>query len=304
MKFLEDRYQALVGKYYETGKSPLPCTALSSSCFIDAYWNLYACSIWDAKVGNLRENAFDLRALWDSDRRRELRDDVVEERCSHCWTPCEAYPTILGNLARAAVSRGAIADLTPEVLLLNWQQRANRRCLVLAEFSCCQSPSDPGNVSRSWASRSSEWSSIRRRRTGDHRLRCQGVIGTSQPFSRMGHWNATRGSRSAAGPTRPVTYAEGQKRILADAAANLGCSLARTTSPAGLRAHDLDARYPDASEGRRRRLDRADRVPRYVVRAIDGPLPAGRANRRGLNSWVSKNETPLKVREASLIAFS
>ncbi len=23
------------------GKSPLPCTALSSSCFIDAYWNLY-----------------------------------------------------------------------------------------------------------------------------------------------------------------------------------------------------------------------------------------------------------------------
>ena len=56
-KFLEDRYQALVSKYYETGKSPLPCTALSSSCFIDAYWNLYACSIWDAKVGNLRENA-------------------------------------------------------------------------------------------------------------------------------------------------------------------------------------------------------------------------------------------------------
>src|SRR5205814_6240708 len=31
---------------------------------------------------------------------------VIEERCSHCWTPCEAYPTILGNLARAAISRG------------------------------------------------------------------------------------------------------------------------------------------------------------------------------------------------------
>ena len=34
--FLEDRYQALIPKYYETHKSPLPCTALSSSCFIDA----------------------------------------------------------------------------------------------------------------------------------------------------------------------------------------------------------------------------------------------------------------------------
>ena len=33
-------------------------------------------------------------------------EDVVKERCSHCWTPCEAYPTILGNLARAAISRG------------------------------------------------------------------------------------------------------------------------------------------------------------------------------------------------------
>jgi MoaA/NifB/PqqE/SkfB family radical SAM enzyme len=106
VKFLEDRYQALVGTYYDTRRSPLPCTALSSSCFIDAYWNLFACSIWDEKVGNLRENSFDLKALWESSRRRELRDDVVGERCSHCWTPCEAYPTILGNLARAVTSRG------------------------------------------------------------------------------------------------------------------------------------------------------------------------------------------------------
>ncbi|MEO8070099.1 MAG: radical SAM protein [Acidobacteriota bacterium] len=105
VKFLEDRYQGLIRKYYETGRSPLPCTALSSSCFIDAYWNVYACSIWDEKVGNLRENGFDLQSLWDGPRRQELRDDVVGERCSHCWTPCEAYPTILGNLAKAAISR-------------------------------------------------------------------------------------------------------------------------------------------------------------------------------------------------------
>jgi MoaA/NifB/PqqE/SkfB family radical SAM enzyme len=102
--FLEDRYQALIPSYYETGKSPLPCSALSSSCFIDAYWNLFACSIWDAKIGNLREHDFNLRALWDSDERRRLREEVVEERCSHCWTPCEAYPTILANLGKAALS--------------------------------------------------------------------------------------------------------------------------------------------------------------------------------------------------------
>ena len=102
--FLEERYQGLVGKYYETGKSPLPCTALSSSCFIDPYWNLYPCSIWDEKIGNLRENGFDLQAMWDGARRKELREDVINENCSHCWTPCEAYPTILGNLTKAVLS--------------------------------------------------------------------------------------------------------------------------------------------------------------------------------------------------------
>ena len=105
VKFLEDRYQALVPEYYQTGKSPLPCSALKTSCFIDAYWNLFACSIWEQKVGNLRETAFDLGGLWASDRRVSLRKDVADENCPHCWTPCEAYPTILGNLAQAAVKR-------------------------------------------------------------------------------------------------------------------------------------------------------------------------------------------------------
>ena len=109
--FLENRYQALVPAYYETGRSPLPCSALSTSCFIDAYWNLFPCSIWDQKIGNLRESAFDLEALWNSARRLELRKDVAEENCPHCWTPCEAYPTVLSNLARAVVARSGNKEL-------------------------------------------------------------------------------------------------------------------------------------------------------------------------------------------------
>lgn len=109
VRFLEDRYQALIASYYQTGKSPLPCTALSSSCFVDAYWDLYPCSIWDKKVGNLRDADFDLGALWASERRLALRRDVADENCSHCWTPCEAYPTILGNLTRATFARSTPA---------------------------------------------------------------------------------------------------------------------------------------------------------------------------------------------------
>jgi MoaA/NifB/PqqE/SkfB family radical SAM enzyme len=101
--FLENRFQALIPKYYATGRSPLPCTALATSCFIDANRNLYPCSIWSKRVGNLREGDLDLRSLWEGALRRELRERVVDERCPHCWTPCEAYPTILDHLARAAL---------------------------------------------------------------------------------------------------------------------------------------------------------------------------------------------------------
>lgn len=100
VRFLEDRYQALVGSYYQDHRSPLPCTALASSCFIDPYWNVFPCSIWSRPVGNLRDASFDLQRLWSSAATRGARSAVAEGDCPHCWTPCEAYPTILGNLAR------------------------------------------------------------------------------------------------------------------------------------------------------------------------------------------------------------
>jgi len=112
--FLEDRYQALIPSYLETGRSPLPCAALSSSCFVDAHWNLYACSIWGECVGNLRAEAFDLDGLWRGERRRALRTQIVDEKCSHCWTPCEAYPTILGNLGAAVRARSPQLAGSPE----------------------------------------------------------------------------------------------------------------------------------------------------------------------------------------------
>ena len=37
-------------------------------------------------------------------RTRDVRAAVVDEQCPHCWTPCEAYPTILGNLAKAVTA--------------------------------------------------------------------------------------------------------------------------------------------------------------------------------------------------------
>jgi radical SAM protein with 4Fe4S-binding SPASM domain len=96
--FLEHRYQTLVRRFRRTGRSPLPCMALSSSVFIDPFWTVFPCSMFEEPVGNLRENGFDLGAIWNSPKARRTLRTVEEEKCPHCWTPCEAYQTVLGNL--------------------------------------------------------------------------------------------------------------------------------------------------------------------------------------------------------------
>ena len=101
VRFLENRYQALIADYYRGHRSPLPCTALSSSCFIDPYWNLFPCSIWNRPLGSLRDEGFDLERIWGSQLTEDTRRSVRAGDCPHCWTPCEAYPTILGNLSKA-----------------------------------------------------------------------------------------------------------------------------------------------------------------------------------------------------------
>lgn len=98
--WLERQYQERVRSFLETGRTPVPCKALASSVFVDARWNVYPCSMWDAPLGNLRDHGFDLAPLWSSGRTASLQREIESGRCPNCWTPCEAYQTILGNLAR------------------------------------------------------------------------------------------------------------------------------------------------------------------------------------------------------------
>jgi len=103
--WLEATYQRFLRRFYRTGRSPLPCKALSSSIFIDPHWTLYPCSMWDAPLGNLRDTDFDLRPIWNARETGEIRKKILSEDCPHCWTPCEAYQTVLGNLPRALRTR-------------------------------------------------------------------------------------------------------------------------------------------------------------------------------------------------------
>lgn len=80
----------------------IPCTASELSAFVDPYGNVRPCSMWDAKIGNLKEASF--TEIWNSAVRLKIRDQVRSGACPNCWTPCEAQPTWLGNLPRVLLS--------------------------------------------------------------------------------------------------------------------------------------------------------------------------------------------------------
>ncbi len=116
--FLERAYLKRVRRYLETGETPMRCHALRSSCFVDSWGNVYPCTIYDKKVGSLRESGYDLAAIWNTPAAAALQQEIWESQCPNCWTPCEAYQSILGNVLRPELPRRprakrATADLEP-----------------------------------------------------------------------------------------------------------------------------------------------------------------------------------------------
>ncbi len=96
--FLEHRYLKLADKYLETGKSPITCQALAGSLFIDSFGFIYPCTIYSKRLANIREIDFDMEKYWKEESVKELREEIKQGKCPHCWTPCEAYQSILANL--------------------------------------------------------------------------------------------------------------------------------------------------------------------------------------------------------------
>lgn len=98
--YLEKTYLKHVRRYLETGRTPMRCHAMRSSCFVDSWGNVFPCTIYDKKVGNLRDVEYDLAALWQSPEAEALQQEIWDYQCPQCWTPCEAYQSIMGNFLR------------------------------------------------------------------------------------------------------------------------------------------------------------------------------------------------------------
>ena len=74
----------------------------SASCFVDSWGNVFPCTIYDRKVGSLRDVDYDLGRIWRAPETVGLQQEIWDYHCPQCWTPCEAYQSILGNVLRPA----------------------------------------------------------------------------------------------------------------------------------------------------------------------------------------------------------
>jgi MoaA/NifB/PqqE/SkfB family radical SAM enzyme len=98
VQLLEVKYQKLLLSFIEKNSCPLKCKSLSASLFLDPMGNIFPCAMWANKIGNLKDFKFDLTKVWGLKKVKRIRKEIADEKCPGCWTPCEAYQTILGNL--------------------------------------------------------------------------------------------------------------------------------------------------------------------------------------------------------------
>lgn len=85
-------------KYVNTEKAPIKSKSLDASLFMDSYGNVYPSIMWGRKIGNIRENDYSLEKMWHNAEAEEIRKIVREGKEPSCWTACEAYQSIVGDI--------------------------------------------------------------------------------------------------------------------------------------------------------------------------------------------------------------
>jgi len=100
VNYLERSYLKHVRSFLETGRTPMRCHALRSSCFVDSWGAVFPCTIYGRELGRLREVDYDLSRIWNSEATAALQEEIWDYQCPQCWTPCEAYQSIMGNFLR------------------------------------------------------------------------------------------------------------------------------------------------------------------------------------------------------------
>lgn len=102
--FLRRTYLKLYLKYIDMHKCPLKCQALSSTCFLDPYGNVFPCVIYDKKLLNIKDLKEDFVNVWNSDSAKKLSYECSNYKCPSCWSLCDAYSAMGGSIIETCLS--------------------------------------------------------------------------------------------------------------------------------------------------------------------------------------------------------
>jgi len=101
LELIERRYWSMARRFLQEGDAGQECGALSASAFLAADLTVYPCSIFDRPLGNLADVDYALRRLPELSPATAALEEVQTRQCPRCWSPCEAFPTLLRRLGRA-----------------------------------------------------------------------------------------------------------------------------------------------------------------------------------------------------------
>jgi Fe-coproporphyrin III synthase len=99
--FLRRTYLKFYPDYCATGKTPVPCQALSSTFFMDPCGDVYPCAVYKRKLTNIKRIHSDFGAVWNSPAARAISAECRNNKCPVCWSPCDAFSAIGSSLARS-----------------------------------------------------------------------------------------------------------------------------------------------------------------------------------------------------------
>ena len=103
-EWIEGEYLRRLETYVQTGALPMRCHSLRSSCFIDPFGTVFPCITYSRPLGHLRQTGMNLAPIWNAASTAAVQTEIWDGHCPQCWTACEAYQSILGNLARIGSS--------------------------------------------------------------------------------------------------------------------------------------------------------------------------------------------------------
>lgn len=88
-------YLKKIPLYLKNPSKLIPCTALKNSVAIDSCGKVISCPMWGFAIGDLRKCDYNIMNVWGSKKAYTARELIKERKCSNCWTPCEAYQSIV-----------------------------------------------------------------------------------------------------------------------------------------------------------------------------------------------------------------